>query len=296
MKPAAYGPFKFSLINNRPPLMLPQGARVAVWVIVNVEFFALDRPMPGDSNERPKGNEGTPQVRHWSQRDYGNRVGIVRLMDLLSTHNYRGTVALNSDVCDRHPEIIEACCKLDWEFMGHCRTNTARLNEISPEEERATISEVLARIEQATGKRPRGWLGAGLQETWNTLDHLADERCSYVADWVNDDQPYTMDIGDGTLVSVPYSYELNDASAIVRSKYTSGEFEQMIKDQFDVLYAEGEKSGRVMAIALHPFIMGQPHRIPALKRAFQYIDTFDKVWKATGVEIAEHYLRSGIRI
>jgi peptidoglycan/xylan/chitin deacetylase (PgdA/CDA1 family) len=296
MKPAGYGPFKFSLINNRPRLMLPDDARIAVWIIVNVEFFALDRPMPGDSNERPKGNEGTPQVRHWSQRDYGNRVGIVRLMDLLSAHGYRATVALNSDVCDRHLEIIKACCNLNWEFMGHCRTYTARLNEIPLEEERATISGVLSRIEQATGQRPKGWLGAGLQETWNTLDHLAAERCIYVADWVNDDQPYTMDLGDKTLVSVPYSYELNDAAAIVRAKNTPNEFERMIKDQFDVLYAEGEKSARVMAIALHPFIFGQPHRIPALERALQYIDKFDKVWKTTGTEIAQHYLRSGIRI
>jgi len=253
--------------------------------------------MPGDSNERPKGNEKTPEVRNWAQRDYGNRVGIVRLMELLTAHGIRSTVALNSDVCDHHLEIIDGCKKLAWEFMGHCRTNTARLNEIPLEEERKTISHVLSRIEQATGQRPKGWLGAGLQETWNTLDHLAAEGCIYVADWVNDDQPYTMELDAGkSIVSVPYTYEVNDASAIVKSKHTSEDFEQMIKDQFDVLYAEGEKSARVMAIALHPFIVGQPHRIPALRRALQYIDTFEGVWKATGAEIAEHYLRSGVRI
>ena len=296
MKPSAYGPFRFSLIDRRPQWQLPDNARVALWVIVNVEFFALDKPMPGDSNERPKGTEGTPQVRHWAQRDYGNRVGIVRLMDLLSAHGIRATVALNSDLCDRHPEIIDACVKLDWEFMGHCRTNTARLNEIPLEEEQETIAHVLGRIESATGRRPKGWLGAGLQETWNTLDHLAAEGCTYVADWVNDDQPYTMELGDKTLVSVPYSYELNDASAIVRAKQPPTEFERMIKDQFDVLYTEGTRSARVMAIALHPFIMGQPHRVPALKRALEYIDTHDHVWKATGAEIADHYSKSGINI
>src|SRR4051794_24942381 len=104
MRPAPYGPFKFSMINQRPPLQWPNGARVAVWVITNIEFFALDRAMPGDSNERPEGSEGTPMVRNWTQRDYGNRVGIVRLMELFKELGIRSTVALNSDVCDVHPE------------------------------------------------------------------------------------------------------------------------------------------------------------------------------------------------
>jgi peptidoglycan/xylan/chitin deacetylase (PgdA/CDA1 family) len=175
-------------------------------------------------------------------------------------------------------------------MMGHNRTNTERLNEVPAEEERGLIRESLERIARATGRRPVGWLGSGLQETWNTLDHLAAEGCLYVADWVNDDEPYAMDIGGRTLVSVPYSYELNDMAAIVRSKYTPGEFERMIRDQFDVLWREGARSGRVMAICLHPFIMGQPHRIGALQRALAYIDQFDGVWKATGEEIARHYL------
>ncbi|MCK9914345.1 polysaccharide deacetylase family protein [Microbacteriaceae bacterium K1510] len=290
MKPLPYGPFPFTLIDERPKYTLPGNARVALWVITNIEFFALDRAMPGDSNERPKGNEGTPQVRHWAQRDYGNRVGIVRLMNLLEKYNIRSTVALNSDVCDLHPRLIERCSALGWEFMGHNRTNLSRLNEIELDKEHATIKYVLDRIAQATGKRPVGWLGSGLQETWNTLDHLIAEGCTYVADWVNDDQPYSMTLDKGSIVSIPYSYELNDMAAIVRSKGTPGEFERMIKDQFDVLYEEGRSSGRVMAIALHPFVMGQPHRIPALARALEYICGFEGVWKATGSEIASHFL------
>lgn len=292
MTPDAYGPFPYSPINRRAKYSLPNGARVALWVVTNIEFFALDKPMPGDSNERPKGGDPTPMVRHWAQRDYGNRVGVFRLMDTLQAHGIRSTVALNSAVCDRHPEIIEDCIKLGWEMMGHCRTNTERLTEVPLEQERDTIRESLDRIARATGKRPVGWLGAGLQETWNTLDHLSAEGCLYVADWVNDDQPYLMDIGGRPLVSVPYSYELNDTAAIVRSKYTPGEFERMIKDQFDVLYEEGAQSGRVMAICLHPYITGQPHRIKALARALDYIDGFDGVWKATGEEIARHFLDS----
>jgi len=293
MKPTRYGPFKFVPINRRPRLTWPGGARVALWVITNIEFFALDRPMPGDSNERPKGTEGTPMVRHWAQRDYGNRVGVYRIMDVLKRHGIRSTVALNSDVCDVHPEIVEDCVQLGWEFMGHCRTNTERVNEVPPDQERDLIRSSLDRIAKATGRRPVGWLGAGLQETWNTLDYLVAEGCIYVADWVNDDQPYLMNVDGKTLVSVPYSYELNDVAAIVRSKYTPGEFERMIRDQFDVLYAEGATSGRVMAICLHPFIMGHPHRIGALDRALSYIDGFDGVWKTTGEEIARYYLNCG---
>jgi allantoinase len=290
MKPTPYGPFSFSPINRRPKLELPGGARVAVWVCTNIEFFALDKPMPGDGNERPKPGDHTPMVRHWSQRDYGNRVGVFRIMDLLTAHGFRSSVALNSSVCDHHPQIVEDCMKLGWEMMGHCRTNTERVTEVPPEKERELIGDTLDRIQKATGKRPVGWLGAGLQESWNTLEHLADEGCLYVADWVNDDQPYAMNLGAKKMVSVPYSYEINDLAAMVRNKYTPVEFERMIKDHFDVLWREGEKSGRVMVISLHPFLMGQPHRIGALARALQHIDRFDGVWKATGEEIARHYL------
>jgi hypothetical protein len=131
-----------------------------------------------------------------------------------------------------------------------------------------------------------------LDETWNTLEHLIDEGCTYVADWVNDDQPYTMNVGGKSIVSVPYTYELNDIPALVRNKYTPVEFERMIKDQFDVLYAEAAESARVMAIALHPFLVGQPHRMAPLERAFQHISRFTGVWKTTGKEIAKHYLAS----
>jgi peptidoglycan/xylan/chitin deacetylase (PgdA/CDA1 family) len=233
-------------------------------------------------------------VRHWAQRDYGNRVGVFRLMDALSKRGIRSTVALNSDVCDHHPEIIEDCLKLNWEMMGHNRTNVERLNEVAPEKEHELIRTALDRIEKATGRRPVGWLGSGLQETWSTLDHLAAEGCIYVADWVNDDQPYLMDAGGKKLVSVPYSYEVNDTAAIVRSGYTPGEFERMIRDQFDVLWREGEHSARVMAICLHPYVTGQPHRIGALERALDHILGFEGVWKTTGEEIARHFLKSQV--
>ena len=292
MKPSRYGPFPYSPITARPRYALPGGARIAVWVIPNIEFFGLDDPMPGNQNERiPRQHAKIPMVRNWAQREYGNRVGIWRVMDVLDNYGVRGTVALNSDICEFQPQIIEATMKRSWELMGHNQTNAIRLNEMPAEQEVQSIAETLERIERATGKRPTGWLSSGLSETWNTLDYLVDAGVQYIADWTCDDQPFLMDIGGRRLVSIPYSFELNDAPMIYYNKVSTDEFEQMIKRQFDVLYREGAESGRVMAICLHPFIIGVPHRIGALDNALKYISSHPHVWFATGQEIVDHYLK-----
>ena len=158
------------------------------------------------------------------------------------------------------------------------------------------IRDALERIRQATGKKPVGWLGSGLAETWNTLDLLADEGCLYVSDWVNDDQPYRMNVGNRELVYLPYSYEINDSPQLYYRDRSIEEFELMIKHQFDVLYREAEHSARVMAICLHPFVIGVPHRIGGLQRALEYICSHAGVWKATGTEIVEAYLKTGVKL
>src|SRR5262249_32930619 len=153
-----------------------------------------------------------------------------------------------------------------------CESNTRRLNEAPPGEEKGIIARALATIEKATGRRPLGWLGSGLQETWGTLDILAAEGCEYVCDWTNDDQPYRMSLdGGGNLVSVPYTHEITAKPVFERLHRTADEFRDMICRQFDVLYREGAQSGRVMAIALHPYLTGVPHRIGALDAALAYI-------------------------
>jgi peptidoglycan/xylan/chitin deacetylase (PgdA/CDA1 family) len=174
--------------------------------------------------------------------------------------------------------------------MGHCESNTRRLNEAPPGEEAGIIRRTLATIERATGTRPVGWLGSGLQETWDTPDLLAAAGCEYVCDWTNDDQPYLMSLDGGQrLVSVPYSHEINDKPVFERAHRTADEFREMICRQFDVLYREGAESGRVMAIALHPYLTGVPHRIDAFDAALAHICRHERVWKATGAEIARHY-------
>ncbi len=287
MKPAAYGPFPYSPIIRRPKLTWPDGAQVALWVIPNIEFFSLTEKVPAAA-----GGSGAPvpDVPAWSARDYGNRVGVFRLMEVLDRHGIRATVSLNSELCRHHPEIIEEGRTRRWEWMGHNESNTRRLNEAPPAEEAGIIHRALATIEQATGTRPAGWLGSGLQETWNTLDLLAAEGCEYVSDWTNDDQPYMMMLEGGReLVAMPYSHEINDKPAFERQHCTADEFRKMICRQFDVLYREGAESGRVMAIAIHPYLTGVPHRIDAFDAALAHICRHERVWKATGAEIARHY-------
>jgi peptidoglycan/xylan/chitin deacetylase (PgdA/CDA1 family) len=287
MKPARYGPFPYSPIIHRPALKWPDGAHVALWIIPNIEFFALDEKVPPGS-----GGTGVPvpDVPTWSARDYGNRVGVFRLMEVLEKHGIRASVALNSELCTEHPAIIKEGNKLKWEWMGHCESNTRRLNAAAPGEEPRIIKDSLAVIEKATGARPRGWLGSGLQETWDTLDLLADNGLDYVCDWTNDDQPYIMNLdGNKTLVSVPYSHEINDKPAFEKFHRTADQFHDMICRQFDVLYREGAQSGRVMAIAIHPYLTGVPHRIDAFDAALGYISRHGKVWKTTGADIARHY-------
>ena len=290
MKPSRYGPFPNTPITKRPKLTWPNDARIAVWVVPNIEFFGLDDTFPGDPILRSQPR--VPNVRDWSIREWGNRVGVWNLMEVMVKHGVPGTVSLNSEICDYHPQIVEEVVKLGWEFMGHCRNNLQRLNEVEPEREREIIHEVLTRIAKATGKKPVGWLGAGLSETWNTPDYLIEEGCTYVADWFCDDQPFVMNIEGKRLVSIPYSFETNDWNAFLANKCSTDEFESIMKRQFDVLYRQGERSGRVMGICLHPFITGQPARSKPFDAALKYICSHDGVWKATGEEIMNAYLQS----
>jgi peptidoglycan/xylan/chitin deacetylase (PgdA/CDA1 family) len=235
-----------------------------------------------------------PDVHTWSIREYGCRIGVFRHMEVLAKHNIRATVALNSEICLYYPEIIEEGNKLGWEWMGHNQSNTRRLNVIPAEDEQEVVKATFDQIEAGTGTRPKGWLGSGLQETWNTLDLLVENGATYVADWACDDQPFLMDIDGRRLVSIPYSTEINDKPAIEAFHRTADEFGDMIRRQFDVLYRESVDSARVMAISLHPYITGRPHRIDALDDALAYICRHEDVWLATGSEIVDAFLESGV--
>lgn len=279
--------FEFSPIVNRKPLELPNGARVALWVIPNLEHFHFDQP----STSIYEGTAGLkPDILNYSWRDYGVRVGIWRMIDIMKKHNIKGTAALNSEVCQEYPEIIEAGKQLGWEWMAHGTTNSSLMANLEKEEEHQIIKEVLGTIEKSTGSQPKGWLGPALTETFNTLDLLREEGIEYVADWVNDDQPYAMNVKNGSpLYSIPYSIEINDITSFLSFGHTPEQFYQMIVDQFDVLYEEGEANARVMSICLHPFLIGHPFRSKYLDKALAYITSHEDVWIATGSEIIDHF-------
>jgi peptidoglycan/xylan/chitin deacetylase (PgdA/CDA1 family) len=277
----------FVPIGARPHFAWPNGARLAVWIVPNIECFDESSLVGNTTMSQPK---EPPDIGNYAWRDYGMRVGVWRQIDQLQRLGIRATVALNSNVCHLYPEVVEACVAAGWELMGHGRTNSEFLFGMSKKTERAVIAEVFDTIERASGRRPAGWLGPGLGETPNTVDLLAECGARYVADWVNDDQPYRLKTKRGDLISVPYSVELNDLPVFLRRGAMPEDFERMIVDQFEVLYREGATSPRVMCIALHPYITGVPYRAARLEAALGAIKEREGVWFATGTEIVEAYL------
>jgi len=265
--------FPYQAIVDRQPVKWPNGARVAVWVVPNIEHFHLEV------------GPAAPDVRNTSRRDYGNRVGIWRLMEVMEKHRVRGTVALNGEVGRYYPRIMQEVRRLQWELMGHGLTNSTMLTGLSKDDERSVIAQTRQMIEEQ-GQRMRGWLGPGLTETWNTLDLLREHGVEYVCDWVNDDLPYRMNNG---LYAIPYSIELNDMPLFNLPSIDIEDFHRRICETFDVLYEEGGRNGRVMGIALHPFLIGVPHRIRYLDKALSHIAGHDKVWFALGSEIIQAY-------
>lgn len=268
--------FPYMPIVDRPRIVWPNDARVAVWIVPNIEHFRIEI------------GARTPDVRNHARRDYGVRVGVWRVMEVLEKHGARGTVALNGEVVRHYPRIMQACADLRWELMGHGMTNSIPLTGLDRDAERACIRETRAAVESC-GQKMRGWLGPGLTETWNTLELLREAGVDYCADWCNDDLPYRFNNG---LYSIPYTLELNDMPLFNNPSISIADFERRVRDAFDVLYEEGARNARVLCIALHPFLIGAAHRIAYLDRALAYIRSHDRVWFATGGEIIDAYRQS----
>lgn len=276
----------YSPIVARPVLRWPGGKRVALWVVPNIEFYEL-LPPPHRARD-PWPRTPHPDVMSYATRDYGNRVGLWRLFDVMDRHAIRCTVSLNLAVFEHFPEIFEACEHRRWDYLCHGIYNTRYLYGLSEEEEREVVRECVATFRQLTGRQLAGWLSPGLSYTLNTPDLVAEAGIRYYCDWLHDDQPFPMKVRSGRLLSLPYSVDLND-TVLHRQGHEGEEFARMIRDHFDTLYREGETSGRVMCIAIHPYVVGQPHRLRHLDEALAYIRAHDDVWFATGEEIADWY-------
>lgn len=276
--------YDYSPIIDRPALAWPNGARVAFYVGLNLEHFELDKPSTSIW-------EGTahlvPDPLNYGWRDYGVRVGLWRIVEILDKHGIRPSVLLNSDVAEHYPQIIDAGLRRDWAWLAHGKTNSRLNANMTADEERQVLANVVATIERATGRRPKGWMGPGLTETFETPSILRELGLSYVLDWTADDRPFALHVPG--LISVPYSVEMNDLNLFGVKGFTGDEFYQAVVDQFDQLYADSASSGRVMALALHPFVAGQAFRAKHLDRALAYIASHDDVWLTTSDDIAAAY-------
>ncbi len=282
--------YDYSPMTERPKLKLPNDARVALWVGLNIEHYEVDKP----STSIYPGTAGlVPDPMNYGWRDYGVRVGIWRVMETLDKLGLRASVLLNSDVCAQYPQIITEGNKRNWCWLAHGKNNSTLQANMPLEEEKKYLEEVVQAIESSTGHRPKGWLGPALTETFNTPEILAGLGLTYLLDWCSDDQPFSLNVKTGKMISVPYSIEVNDITLFLCKNASEQRYCQVLMDQFNQLYEESNReSARVVAIPLHPFVVGQPFRIKYLEKALEHMVQHKDVWLATSDEIAEWHLQN----
>ena len=289
--------YDYSPSITRPALKLPDGKRVALWVGLNIEHYEIDKP----STSIYPGTAGlVPDPMNYGWRDYGVRVGVWRVMEALDKVGMRASVLLNSDVCAQYPQIILEGNKRNWCWVTHGKNNSmlqastnfpGATSKESFDKEKQFLEEMIKTIESSTGHRPKGWLGPALTETFNTPEILASLGLTYLLDWCSDDQPFSLNVKNGKMISVPYSIEVNDITLFLCKNASEQRYCQVLMDQFDRLYRDGEKSGQVMAIPLHPFLVGEPFRIKYLEKALEHMVQHKDVWLTTSDDIAEWYIK-----
>lgn len=276
----------YSALPDRPALRAPGGARVLLWPIVNVEVWDPARPMPRQVLPPPTGQAPLPDVPNWSWHEYGMRVGIWRLLDLFAALDVRPTLSVNGRVVEAYPRVAAACRDAGWEFMAHGWDQ--RPIHLEPDQP-AMIARTLDALEACTGVRPTGWLGPGLTQTLNTPDHLVAAGVRWIGDWVHDDEPTVLTTRHGPLVTLPYSVECNDIPIILVQHHTAAELAVRIVETFDRLHAEGAARVKILAVAVHPYISGVPHRIGHLERALRHVLARDGVLAWQGGRIYEWF-------
>lgn len=276
----------YSAIPDRAKLELPNGKRMAVWIIVNIEQWDPKATMPRTVLTPPAGGSPTPDIPNWAWHEYGNRVGFWRIAKALDDHNMKAVLAVNGLAVDSYEPISRAALERGWEFMGH---GFSQKNMQKVEDERADITATTEAIEKFTGRRPRGWLGPGLTETWETPDILVEEGYDYVCDWVLDDQPVRLQTRTNPIVNIPYTQECNDVAMMLIQHHQASEYLQRASDQFDQIYSDSSNSARVMALVVHPYIMGVPHRARYFREVLEKISKYNDVAIMTGEEIFDWY-------
>ena len=277
---------EYSAIVDRPPLKLPGKNRIVIWTIVNFEVWDISKPMARQVIPAPTGAPLLPDVPNWSWHEYGMRVGCWRFFDLYKKLGIRPTLSINARVCEDYPRVAQEAKDLGWEFMGHAYEQGPIHKE---PDQKAMIHRSMDVIEKFTGKRPVGWLGPGLTQTLETPDNLTAAGVKYIGDWVYDDEPTVIKTTNGPLVTLPYTVELNDIPMMMVQHHESDHLYKRAVESFNTLYEEGSDRAKIMAIAIHPYISGQPFRIKALRDIYDYVNKFDGVLHWNGEEIYNWY-------
>lgn len=280
--------YDWSMLPRRKPVKWPNDAKVALWICPALEWFPLD--MKGKPFKAPGGMvTAYPDLRHYTLRDYGNRVGIYRLAKAFARHGLKVSVAVNAAVAIRYPSLLRDCVQWGWEIIANgYDMDHLHYEGLTAADERKRVAVTLETLRQTTGTKIRGWLSPAKSESYATPDLLTEAGIEYVCDWVNDDMPFAMRTGSGALYAMPHPIDIDDYTILVQNRHAENEFRDQLIDQFDVLYKEADtQGGRIMAISLHPWITGQPYRIGALEQALAHIAGHRGVWSATGAEILD---------
>lgn len=277
--------YSYSAIVDRPDYYWPHGQRLAVYLALNVEHFSFGEGL--GATLTPGGPQ--PDVLNYSWRDYGNRVGVWRLLEMFDQLELPVALLVNSSIYDYCPEVIAAFRNRQDEIVAHGRTNSERQSVMAEADEATLIQSVTTAIHQREGILPRGWLGPWISQSWVTLDLLHEAGYHYCLDWCCDDQPVWFKTRSGSILAVPYPQEINDIPAIAMRGVGAAEFADMIVDNFDEMSEQSQQQPLVYGIALHPYIVGQPFRLRHLRRALQHIVQHrSRIWLTHPGAIARH--------
>jgi peptidoglycan/xylan/chitin deacetylase (PgdA/CDA1 family) len=283
-----HGHYPFAPLPARAPLKWPDRARLAFTVVLHVEHWELDPPEDARRDPRFVGEFGSfrPDYRSFSQREYGNRVGIFRVMEVLDRHKPAVTVAMNASACRRYPFLVREFTQRGWEIAAHGSHATRLIHEgMGEAEERAVIADAIAAVERASGQRPAGWISQDFGESTRTPALVAEAGLDYVMDWPNDDQPYLINPAR-PVVSIPAQAEWNDVELLWLRRVPMPRYPALVRDAFETLWEEGATSGRFFGLAVHAWLMGQAHRIRYLDEALAAVAPRDAVWRAQAREVA----------
>jgi len=276
----------YSAIEGRRPLRLPDGLRLVVWPVLALEEWDLTRPMARMVISPPQGQPMLPDIPNWTWHEYGMRVGFWRIKRMLDALKIAPTVTLNARVCQTYPAVVRACIEAGWELNAH-GYDQVPMHKLK--DQKAVIDKSVAIIAKFWGQAPRGWFGPGLTQTFDTLDYLSAAGIEYIGDWVLDDEPVTLKTAHKPMVALPYNFELHDIVLMALSHQTSEQMHRRVMDQFEALYAESAQRPKIMAIAMHCYLSGVPHRIGYVRRAFEEVLSKPGVAAWDGVRILDWY-------